>query len=59
MFTSDGNTISLMEDQVNLKSFTIQERPSSFKVVNGAWALYEKANFKGKSLYCYPGAVTG
>jgi len=48
-----GNSITLMEEFANFKSFNIHEKPSSFRVLNGGWVIYEKPNFKGKCLYFY------
>ena len=50
-----GNAITLMDEFANFKSFNIQEKPSSFRVLNGGWVIYEKPNFKGKCLYFYEG----
>ena len=50
-----GNSITLMEEFANFKSFNIHEKPSSFRVLNGGWVIYEKPNFKGKCLYFYEG----
>ena len=52
-----GNSITLMEEFANFKSFNIHEKPSSFRVLNGGWVIYEKPNFKGKCLYYYEGRV--
>lgn len=52
-----GNSITFMEEFANFKSFNIHEKPSSFRVLNGGWVIYEKPNFKGKCLYFYEGMV--
>ena len=52
-----GNAITLMDEFANFKSFNIQEKPSSFRVLNGGWVIYEKPNFKGKCLYFYEGEI--
>ena len=52
-----GNSITVMDEFANFKSFNIQEKPSSFRVLNGGWVIYEKPNFKGKCLYYYEGRV--
>jgi hypothetical protein len=52
-----GNAVTLMDDCGNFKSFNIQEKPSSFRVMNGGWVVYEKPNFKGKCHYIYDGRL--
>ena len=47
-----------MEEYNNFKSFNMQEKPSSFRVMNGGWVIYEKPNFKGKCLYNYEGTTS-
>merc|ERR1711962_32344 len=53
-----GNSITLMTEHVNFKSYNMQEKPSSYSVINSGWVMYEKPNFKGKCLYHY-GATEG
>lgn len=50
-----GNTVSMMEELGNFKTFSLQEKPSSYSVLNGGWVIYEKPNFKGKCLYNHDG----
>jgi len=50
-----GNSVTLSDEYGQFKSFSIQEKPSSFQVLHGGWVIYEKPNFKGKCLYNYEG----
>ena len=50
-----GNEVTLADEYGQFRSFSLQEKPSSFLVLHGGWVLYEKQNFKGKCLYFYDG----
>ena len=50
-----GNDVTLSDENGQFKSFSLQEKPSSFFVMHAGWVVYEKANFKGKCLYFYDG----
>ena len=50
-----GNAVTLSDENGQFKSFSLQDKPSSFYVMHAGWVVYEKANFKGKCLYFYDG----
>ena len=50
-----GNGVTLADEYGQFRSFSLQEKPSSFLVLHGGWVIYEKQNFKGKCLYFYDG----
>lgn len=47
----DGNAVHIFHQCQNFKLYTLQEKPSSYVVLNGGWAIYEKPGFKGRLLY--------
>ena len=50
-----GNDVTLSDENGQFKSFSLQDKPSSFLVMHAGWVVYEKPNFKGKCLYFYDG----
>ena len=42
-----GNSVTLSDENGQFKSFSLQDKPSSFCVMHAGWVVYEKANFKG------------
>ena len=50
-----GNGVSLAEEYGQFRSFSLQEKPTSFLVLHGGWVIYEKQNYRGKCLYFYDG----
>ena len=50
-----GNGVSLAEEYGQFRSFSLQEKPTSFLVLHGGWVIYEKQNYKGKCLYFHDG----
>ena len=50
-----GNNVTLSDENGQFKSFSLQDKPSSFLVMHAGWVVYEKPNFKGKCLYFYDG----
>ena len=50
-----GNAVTLTEEYGQFRSFSLQDKPTSFLVLHGGWVIYEKQNYKGKCLYVYDG----
>ena len=50
-----GNDVTLSDENGQFKSFSLQDKPSSFLVMHAGWVIYEKPNFKGKCLYFLDG----
>ena len=42
----DGNAVHMFHQCQNFKLYNLQEKPSSYVVLNGGWAIYEKPGFK-------------
>ena len=55
MHISAGNAVNVFDGSVNFMCFNIQDKPSSYVVMNGGWAIYSEANFKGKVMYHHDG----
>jgi len=47
----DGNAVHIFHQCQNFKLYNLQEKPSSYVVLNGGWAIHEKPGFKGRLLY--------
>ena len=50
-----GNDVTLSDENGQFKTFSLQDKPSSFIVLHSGWVIYEKPNFKGKCLYAVDG----
>ena len=42
----DGNAVHIFHQCPNFKLYNLQEKPNSYVVLNGGWAIYEKPGFK-------------
>ena len=44
----EGNSVNIFHQCPHFKLYDLQDKPSSYAVINGGWAIYEKPNFRGK-----------